>query len=139
MVRMIHEVLNKAQTWLELEIGRIAYLEGLERKDTLREVFEAAVDRDEIELLGFRTSMSKIGIKGQVFNSLLKAARNHCEKQNQNEDIPQILGDDVPLLSPALGFQRDIAMVTVPLVEHTKDNKLNTQPYLVTSSRELRR
>ena len=51
--------------------------------------------------------------------------------------MPQILGDDIPLLSPALGFQRDVALVTVSVVERTKDNRLNTQPYLVTSSREL--
>jgi hypothetical protein len=133
-----HEVLNKAQTWLEIEIGRIAFLEGLERKDALREVFEEAIDLDEIELLGFRTAMAKIGIKGQVFNSLLKAARN-VQETDGDDETPQILGDEVPLLSPALGFQRDVAIVTVAVVERTKDNKLNTQPYLVTSSRELRR
>ncbi|HEX2618575.1 MAG TPA: hypothetical protein VHL11_00475, partial [Phototrophicaceae bacterium] len=62
------------------------------------------------------------------------------EKQEQaDHDAPQILGDDVPLLSPALGFQRDVALVTVSLIERTRDNRLNTQPYLVTGSRELRR
>jgi hypothetical protein len=133
------DVLNKAQTWLEIEVGRIAFLEGLERKDALREVFEVAVDLDEIELLGFRTAIAKIGIKGQVFNSLLKAARKQEEVDKPDADLPQILSDDVPLLSPALGFQRDVAIVTVAVVERTKDNKLNKQPYLVTSSRELRR
>lgn len=51
--------------------------------------------------------------------------------------MPQILGDDIPLLSPALGFQRDVALVTVAVIERTKKNRLNTQPYLVTASREL--
>ena len=52
---------------------------------------------------------------------------------------PEILSDDIPLLSPALGFRRDVAMITVSVVERTKANKLNIQPYLVTSTRELRR
>src|SRR5690606_15850478 len=59
--------------------------------------------------------------------------------QPEEETMPDILGDDVPLLSPALGFHRDVAMITVTIIERTKDNKLNTQPYLVTSTRELRR
>ncbi len=132
----VEDVLNKARTWLQSEIERVAFLVGLERKDAVRELFTHAVDLDEMELSEFRSALAKLGIKGRVFNDLLKAARAKTEKE-ETDDMPQILGDDIPLLSPALGFQRDVAIVTVSVVERTKDKKLNTQPYLVTSSRDL--
>lgn len=137
-VEAVQETLNKAKTWLQTEIERAAFLVGLERKDAIRNLFQHAVDLDEMELSDFRAALAKLGIKGRVFNDLLKAARKKNEQTKQDaNDIPQILGDDVPLLSPALGFQRDVALVTVSVVERTKENRLNTQPYLVTSSREL--
>jgi hypothetical protein len=108
----------------------------LERKDAVRDLFQHAVALDEMELSDFRAALAKLGIKGRVFNDLLKAARAKTEKE-EDDDMPQILGDDVPLLSPALGFQRDVALVTISVTERTKDKRLNTQPYLVTSSREL--
>jgi hypothetical protein len=132
----VQTVLNKARTWLQAETERIAYLEGLERKDGLRALFQYALDLDEMELSEFRAALAKLGIKGRVFNDLLKAARAKTAKQDDG-DMPHILGDDIPLLSPALGFQRDVALVTVSVIERTKDNRLNTQPYLVTSSREM--
>jgi len=132
----VHDVLNKARTWLQSEIERVAFLTGLERKDALRDLFTHAVDLDEIELSEFRAALAKLGIKGRVFNDLLKAARARIEKVT-DDDMPQILGDDIPLLSPALGFQRDVALVTISVTERTRNNRLNTQPYLVTSTREL--
>jgi hypothetical protein len=132
----VQDVLNKAKTWLQSEIERVAFLIGLERKDAVRDLFQHAVALDEMELSDFRAALAKLGIKGRVFNDLLKAARAKMEKE-ENDDMPQILGDDVPLLSPALGFQRDVALVTISVTERTKDKRLNTQPYLVTSSREL--
>ena len=132
----VHDVLNKARTWLQSEIERVAFLTGLERKDALRDLFTHAVDLDEMELSEFRAALAKLGIKGRVFNDLLKAARARIEKVT-DDDMPQILGDDIPLLSPALGFQRDVALVTISVTERTKNNRLNTQPYLVTSTREL--
>jgi len=78
-------------------------------------------------------------MKGRVFNDLLRAAKKKQARTEEADDMPHILGDDIPLLSPALGFQRDAAIVTVSVIERTKDKKLNVQPYLVTSSRELRR
>ena len=127
----VQDVLNKAKTWLQTEIERVAFLVGLERKDAVRDLFQHAVDLDEMELSEFRAALAKLGIKGRVFNDLLKAARAKTEKE-EDDDMPQILGDDVPLLSPALGFQRDVAFVTISVIERTKDKRLNTQPYLVT-------
>lgn len=133
-------LLNKARNWLEAEIIYTANQEGLARQDGLRDLFKYAVDLDEFALAEFKTQMGKVGIKGRVFSDILKAAKTQSEKLEQTEnDMPQILGDDVPLLSPALGFQREVALVTVALIERTKDNRLNTQPYLVTGTRELRR
>lgn len=132
----VQAVLNKAKTWLQTEIERVAFLDGLEKKDAIRALFTQAIDLDEMELSEFRSALAKQGLKGRAFNDLLRAARKQ-EEQEDEDEMPQILGDDIPLLSPALGFQRDIAIVTVSVVERTKDKKLNTQPYLVTSSREL--
>ncbi len=53
--------------------------------------------------------------------------------------MPEVLNDRVPILSPALGFRRAVAMVTVSVIERVKGNKLNIQQQLVTSTRELRR
>jgi hypothetical protein len=128
--------LNKAKTWLQTEIERAAFLDGLEKKDTIRALFTYAVELDEMELSEFRAALARQSVKGRAFNDLLRAARKKQAKE-EDDDMPQILGDDIPLLSPALGFQRDVAIVTVSVVERTKDKKLNTQPYLVTSSREL--
>jgi hypothetical protein len=134
----VQSVLNQSKTWLQTEIERVALLIGLERRDGLRELFTYAVDLDEMELSEFRAALAKHGVKGRAFNDLLRAAKKHQQKEDE-DDMPQILGDDIPLLSPALGFQRDVALVTVAVVERTKDKKLLIQPYLVTSSRELRR
>ena len=135
-VEAAQEVLNKANTWLQGEIERVAFLTGLEMKDALRDLFTHATDLDELGLSEFRAALVKLGIKGRVFNDLLKAARGKVEKET-DDGMPQILGDDIPLLSPALGFQRDVALVTISVTERTQGNRLNTQPYLVTSSREL--
>jgi hypothetical protein len=132
----VHDALNKARTWLQTEIERVTFLTGLEKKDAVRALFTHAVDLDEMELSDFRAALAKLGIKGRVFSDLLKAARGKVEK-GADDDMPQILGDDIPLLSPALGFQRDVALVTISVTERTKGNRLNTQPYLVTSTREL--
>jgi hypothetical protein len=53
--------------------------------------------------------------------------------------MPQVLSDGIPILSSALGFRRNIALVTVSVVERVKGNRLNIQPCLITSIRELRR
>ena len=34
--------------------------------------------------------------------------------------MPEVLSDSIPILSPALGFRRDVAMVTVSVIERTK-------------------
>ena len=132
----VQSALNKAKTWLQTEIERAAFLDGLEKKDTIRALFTYAVDLDEMELSEFRAALARQGVKGRAFNDLLRTARKKVEKE-EDDDMPQILDDDIPLLSPALGFQKDVAIVTVSVVERTKDKKLNTQPYLVTSSRDL--
>ncbi|MBN8590555.1 MAG: toprim domain-containing protein [Anaerolineae bacterium] len=135
-VEDVQAALNKAKTWLQTEIERTAFLDGLDKKDAIRALFTYAVDLDEMELSEFRAALAKQGVKGRAFSDLLRAAKKKVDKDDDG-DMPQILGDDIPLLSPALGFQRDVAIVTVSVVERTKDKKLNTQPYLVTSSREL--
>jgi len=130
--------LNDAKPWLEAEIMRVGNLTGLAREDGIRDLFQYAPQLDEFALARFKELMGKIGVKTRTFNDLLKAVKSTVAEK-EDDVMPEILGDDVPLLSPALGFQRDVAMLTVSVIERTKDNRLNTQPYLVTSTRELRR
>ena len=134
----VRVMLNKAQHWLDLEVYRVSKMEGLQRQDALQELFSHAVGLNNFALAKFKDSMDKIGVNGRLFNKLLKAAQSKKESAEES-DIPEVLSDSIPILSPALGFRRDVALVTVSITERTKENKLNTQPYLVTSSRELRR
>ncbi len=83
--------------------------------------------------------MAKIGVKGRAFMDMLKAAQSQEGEKQEDEDMPEVLNDSIPILSPALGFRREVAMVTVSVIERTKGNRLNIQPYLVTNTRELRR
>jgi hypothetical protein len=94
-------------------------------------LFTHAIGLDKLELGEFRAAPAKLGVRGRVFNDLLRAAKQK-QAEEEDDDMPQILGDDIPLLSPALGFQRNAALVTVSVTERTKGDRLNTQPYLVT-------
>jgi hypothetical protein len=132
-------MLNRAKHWLAVEVARAAFLEGLERQDAIRELFGYAVALDDFALAEFKELVAKIGVKGRLFAEMLAAARNGKRDDGDDEDMPEVLNDDVPILSPALGFQRDLALVTVSVMERTKGKQLNIQPYLVTSTREMRR
>jgi hypothetical protein len=131
-------LLNKADNWLAVEVNHVANLEGLERQDALRELFTCASRLDDFALAEFKGLMAKIGVKGRTFAEMHKAAQSQQEKM-EGADMPEVLSDSIPILSPALGFRREVAMVTVSVIERTKGNRLNIQPYLVTSTRELRR
>ncbi|MDX1992562.1 MAG: hypothetical protein SF029_09235 [bacterium] len=133
-----HTLLNQVQSWLTLEVERVGRLEGLERRDALQEVFSHASGLTDFAFAEFKEHMAQIGVKGRTFSDLLKAAQSQKESA-EGADMPEVLSDSIPILSPALGFRPDMAMVTVSVVERVKGNKLNIQPYLVTSSRELRR
>jgi len=132
-------LLNKAESWLAAEANCVANLEGLARQDAIRELFTCAAGLEDFALAEFKNLMATIGVKGHSFTEMLKAAQSQKQEQQKGEDMPEVLNDSIPILSPALGFRRDVAMVTVSVTERTKDNRLNTQPYLVTSTRELRR
>jgi Toprim domain-containing protein len=133
-------MLNRAEHWLAAEIRRVANLEGLSRQDALHELFQLAVGLEDFALLEFKVAIAKIGVKSRTFNEMFKAAQSERnERESGGDDMPEVLNDDIPILSPALGFRRDVAMVTVSVIERTKGNRLNIQPYLVTSTRELRR
>jgi hypothetical protein len=132
-------MLNQAEHWLHAEVFAVANLEGLARQDAIRELFRHAAHLDKFSLAEFKTLMGKIGVKGQTFNDMLKAAQSLQTEQEKGEDMPEVLNDSIPILSPALGFRQDVAMVTVSVIERIKGNKLNTQPYLITSTREMRR
>jgi len=131
------QLLNDAPGWLDTEIERVGNLTGLAREDGISGLFQYTSSLDTYQAAQFKHKLAKIGVKGRLYHDLLQTAQ---DKSMLTEDRPpQILGDDVPLLSPALGFQRDLAVVTVVMLERTADRKIRCQPYLVTSGRELKR
>jgi DNA primase len=134
-------LLNQAQPWLGVEVQHAARLEGLARQDAIRQLFTYAKSLDNYTLSEFKSAMEALEIKGRTFTDLLKATQDHEPKTEEAQDdaMPEVLNDSIPILSPALGFRRDLAMVTVSIMERLKGNRLNIQPYLVTSTRELRR
>jgi DNA primase len=127
--------LNNAPHWLLLEAEHAATLEGWARQDALRELFQHVAALDEFTFIAFREQLAKIGIKGRAFNDLVK----HSQQNGEQTEETRILSDDIPLLSPALGFNKEVALVTVSIIERTQDNRLHSQPYLVTSDRKLHR
>ena len=131
------ELLNTAQNWLLAEINRVGNLEGLEREDAIRDLFGYMDDLDSFLMAQVKEAMSKIGVKARVFNEMMKVSRS--SGLDEDDPISEVFDDNIPLVSPALGFHDDLALVTVSLLERTKHNRLNVQPYLVTSSRELKR
>lgn len=135
------DFLNQAQSWLDVEVQYVAKLDGIAKQDAIRQLFIYAKSLDEYHLTMFKVAMEDLGIKGRIFSDLLKAVQpdDNSTQEEVNNDMPEVLNDSIPILSPALGFRRDLAMVTVSIMERLKGNRLNIQPYLVTSTRELRR
>lgn len=135
------ELLNQAQPWIEVEVQHASKLEGIARQDAIRKLFTYAQSLDEYALTTLKPAMEELGIRGRTFSDLLKATETIPAKIEEAQDdmMPEVLNDSIPILSPALGFRRDLAMVTVSIMERLKGNRLNIQPYLVTSTRELRR
>ncbi len=131
----VRNVLNLSTSWLMHEVQKVAHLEGLAREQSIRELFLYAPELDDLELVQFRHTMAKIGIRGSSFSVLLKASKSR--KHELSSAGTALLADDIPLLSPALGFYGDMAMVTVALTERTRDNRLVHWPYLLTNQRQL--
>jgi DNA primase len=129
-------MLNRAPHWLLLEAQYAHQMEGWARQDALKNLFPYISVLDEFSLLQFKEQMAKLGVKGRAFAELAKRAQKNQSKNGKN---PQILSDGIPMLSPALGFNQGIALVTVSIVERTESQRLRHQPYLVTSDRKLHR
>ncbi|MBZ0276111.1 MAG: hypothetical protein K8I60_08205, partial [Anaerolineae bacterium] len=130
-------LLNTAPNWLLAEIDRAGSLEGLAREDAIRDLFGHLDGLDTFLLARVKEAMGKIGVKARVFNEMVKMASG--EDREGDDAMAEVFDDRIPVVSPALGFRDDLALVAVSLLERTKRNRLNIQPYLVTSSRELKR
>jgi DNA primase len=140
---LVTTLLNRAETLLDHEINHITKLTGLLRQDSIEQLIERAVagDWDKTYLNQLRSLMKdRLKVSSGLFNDLLKASQErHEDEASQSGDDSQILGEDIPLISPALGFTPEMAVITVSIMERITNNRLNLQPYLVTSKRELRR
>jgi hypothetical protein len=133
-------MLNLSQSWLLSEASRLSELEGIEQEDAIRDLFRYAHDLDKLGIARFKEALAKVGVKGRTFNDLLKTTQPDQDSQEADEaEMSEVFSDSIPILSPALGFQNDLALVTVSLMERTRSNKLRIQPYVVTSAHELKR
>jgi hypothetical protein len=133
-----HGMLNRARSWLTTEVERVSHLEGLEQEDAIRDLFQHAHDLNVLSLARFKTMMAGVGIQGRAFDTLLKVGQAGGDMANgSKEELSEVFNDNTPVLSPALGFSHDLALVTISLRERTKSNRLNIRPYLVTSARGL--
>ena len=132
-------MLNRSKSWLAVEVARVKQLDGIAQEDAMRHLFDYAGDLDEFRLAQFKEMMAELGMKARTFNDLLKITQSHHSSGEEDEGVAEVFNDSIPVLSPALGFRRDLAIVTVSLRERTKNNRLNIQPYLITSTREMRR
>ncbi len=131
-------MLNRSKSWLAVEVARVKQLDGIAQEDAMRRLFDYAGDLDEFRLAQFKEMMTELGMKARTFNDLLKITQSHHSSE-EDEGVTEVFNDNIPVLSPAQGFRRDLAIVTVSLRERTKNNRLNIQPYLITSTREMRR
>src|SRR5687767_256905 len=97
------EMLNQAPLWLEVEVMHATKLEGIARQDAIRQLFTYAKSLDEYRLTTFKVTMEDLGIKGRIFSDLLKATQDHEPKTEEasNDDMPEVLNDSIPILSPA--------------------------------------
>ena len=133
-------MLNRAQRWIMLAVNHAANLEGLAREDAIHDLFHHATELDSFTLAQFKEAMIHIGIKARAFNDMLKAAENTpLYKEEDDDHTPAIFDETIPVISPAQGYKRDLAIMTVTLRERTKNNQITVQPYLVTNHREIRR
>ena len=58
-------LLNKAESWLAVEVQHVAALEGLARQDAIRALFTHAAGLEDFALAEFKSLMAKIGVKGR--------------------------------------------------------------------------
>jgi hypothetical protein len=130
-------LLSNAPTWLDLQIERTAQARGAERDRALETLFPLLAelaDRSPITAARYKGQVLKTvsDLRSRDYDRLLTAARN-----GKREPEPaEILEGNYPLISPALDFLDDLAVVMVPLMTRS-DDRVDYQPYLVTSDREL--
>ena len=133
-------LLNSALTLMEKEINLIQQMPSLEQEDALHALIKQAAAWDKFQTSKLRQLMKdQLKVPHTLFDSLLKAAQESkvLPISTISEDAPQILEDDIPIISPALGFLPGVAVLTVSLMETNRHNQINLAPYMVTSEREL--
>jgi DNA primase len=131
---------NTAPTLMEKEVDLIRQQQGRAKQDAVLRLIEQAASWDKADVAQLKQLMKeRLHISMTLFNDLLKACQEKLTPAVAvaSQEGSQLLGDEVPLIAPALGFLPELAVVTVALLERTSTNRLQLQPYLVTSQREL--
>lgn len=127
-------LLAAAPTLLEVEIAQTAEHEGAKQEELLKKLFTQLTRLSPFALARYKSLVgAELGIKAREFNRLLRAAQTAQEVQG---GPPKIMEGRYQVISPALDFLDDVAWVTVPLLVQ-QSTRLEHQPYLVTSTREL--
>jgi hypothetical protein len=131
------DLMDTAPTWLDLEIERVAQMQGAKRDRALEALFPPIARLAPITQARYKEKItSTFEIGKREFNSLLNATQDAESDKDDEEARPEILEGSYPVIAPALDFVDDWAIVTVPLLAKT-DGEVDHFPYLITSEREM--
>lgn len=129
-------LMDCATTWLDREILRVSQTQGAERVRSTENLFYRLAELAEGSPVKAAYYKGKVlqalpEIRSRDYDRLLRAA----QQKGQPSEPDRILEGDYPLLSPALDFVDDLAVVTVTLIAQV-DGDASYRPYLITSHRE---
>lgn len=129
-------LMHGAPTWLDREIHRVSQAQGGERDRAVENLFHLLAEVTDclpVTAARYKGEVLKAlpEIRSRDYDRMLKAAR----QKGQSSEPDRILEGDYPVLSPALDFVEDLAVVTVTFIAQI-DGDAGYRPYLVTSQRE---
>ncbi len=120
---------------IDERLQAVAQLPKEERGEQLRALFDALAQLDEFHTTALRPKiLEPLGMGKREFEKLLKVARADAAATSETRN--EIIEGKYPVLTPALDFYEDIALVMIPLAEQS-GTEVTHRPYLITSSREI--
>ncbi|MDW7992053.1 MAG: CHC2 zinc finger domain-containing protein, partial [Anaerolineae bacterium] len=131
-------LMGSAPTWLDREINQASQAQGAERDRAVESLFlllAEVANRSPVTAARYKGEVLKAlpEIRSRDYDRMLKAARQ--ARQTPASAPARILEEDHPILSPALDFVDDLAVVAVTFIAQI-DGDAGYRPYLITSQRE---
>jgi len=82
-------MLNRAQSWLTVEVQMATKLDGLAHQDAIHRLFIHAHSLEGYALAEFKAQMERLDIKGRAFTDLLKVAHAQTpENKEPDNEMP---------------------------------------------------